>query len=135
MINKQLILFLSLCLISGGVWAQNAKQHTKKNLVVRQWKLKNGHQSNFLDHQTTYDSLGRKIEEIEYASYGQRERIVIEYDGTSKRISREVEYDDKDKVRRIRKYEYNPNGTKKKQYNYNPKGVLVSTKEYEYSYR
>ncbi len=133
--NKSLILLLILCLVGGGVWAQSSKQHMKRNLVVKQWKVKSSGKANFLDHQTTYDSLGRKIEEIEYASYGQKERVVTEYQGTTKRISREIEYDDKDKVRRIRKYDYNDNGTKKKQYNYNPKGALVSTKEFEYSYK
>jgi hypothetical protein len=133
--QKQLVLVLMLCLIGGGVWAQSDKQPVRRNVVVRQWKVKSGKQTRQLDPQSTFDSLGRKVEEIEYASYGQKERIVTEYEGSSKRISREVVYDDKDKVRRIRKYEYNPNGTKKKQYNYKPDGKLSSTKEYEYSYK
>lgn len=133
--QKQLVLVLMLCLIGGGVWAQNDKRPVRRNVVVRQWKVKSGKQTRQLDHQSTFDSLGRKVEEIEYASYGQKERIVTEYEGNTKRISREVVYDDKDKVRRIRKYEYNANGTKKKQYNYKPDGKLSSTKEYEYSYK
>ena len=91
-----------------------------------------------MDHVTTYDSLGRKIEEIEYASYGQKSRVVSEYvdplDPASK-VLREIEYNDRDKVTRIKKYEYNEDGSKKRQYNYYPNGKLESVKEYELIFR
>jgi len=35
-------------------------------------------------------------------------------------------------VVRVRKYEYNADGTKNKQYNYLPNGKLYSVKTYEY---
>ena len=41
-------------------------------------------------------------------------------------------YDSKNKVVRIRKFEYYEDGSKKKQYNYDPDGKLVSTREFEY---
>ena len=89
----------------------------------------------FLDHVTTYDSLGRKIEEIEYTNYGQKSRVVSEYpagsDVTAK-VTREIEYNDRDKVVRIRKFEYNDDGSKKRQLNYYPNGKLESVKVFEY---
>lgn len=113
--------------------AQNtgSKKERKKNLVIKEWNLKAGSQTPFLDNVVTYDEMGRKIEEIEYASYGQKYRIVFEYEGKNTKCSREVEYNDKNKVVSIKKFEYNADGTKSKQYTYLPNGKLKSTKIYE----
>ena len=113
--------------------AQNtgSKKERKKNLVVKEWNLKAGSQTPFLDNVVTYDEMGRKIEEIEYASYGQKYRIVYEYEGKNTKCSREVEYNDKNKVVSVKKFEYNADGTKSKQYTYLPNGKLKSTKIYE----
>ena len=111
------------------------KRERRQGMTVKEWNTPAGSKQAFLDHVTTYDSLGRKIEEIEYASYGQTTRVVSEYppdsDVTAK-VVREIEYNDRDKVARIRKFEYYPDGTKKRQLNYYPNGKLESVKEYEY---
>ncbi|MBR4137265.1 MAG: hypothetical protein IKU05_02530 [Bacteroidales bacterium] len=110
------------------------KRQKRKGLTIKEWNTQNGSKQAFLDHVTTYDSLGRKIEEIEYASYGQKSRVVSEYvdaaDPASK-VLREIEYNDRDKVVRIRKFEYNEDGSKKRQLNYYPNGKLESVKEFE----
>lgn len=110
-----------------------AKRAKRKNLTIREWNTDAKAKTRWLDHITTYDSLGRKVEEIEYATYGQVQRVIIEYDANGF-VSREVVYNDKDKPVRIRKYEYNDNGTKKKQYNYLPNGKLYSVKVFEYAF-
>lgn len=110
-----------------------AKRAKRKNLTIREWNTDAKAKTRWLDHITTYDSLGRKVEEIEYATYGQVQRVIIEYDADGF-VSREVVYNDKDKPVRIRKYEYNDNGTKKKQYNYLPNGKLYSVKVFEYAF-
>lgn len=109
----------------------SSKREKKKNMVVKEWNLKAGSNTPFLDNVVTFDDHGRKIEEIEYASYGQKYRIVYEYEGNSMKCSREVEYNDKDKVVSIKKFEYNADGTKAKQYTYLPNGKLKNTKIYE----
>ena len=110
------------------------KRQKRKGLTIKEWNTQAGAKQAFLDHVTTYDSLGRKIEEIEYASYGQKMRVVSEYvdpiDPASK-VSREIEYNDRDRVVRIRKFEYNDDGSKKRQLNYYPNGKLESVKEFE----
>ena len=110
------------------------KRQKRKGLTIKEWNTQVGQKQAFLDHVTTYDSLGRKIEEIEYASYGQKARYVFEYvdaiDPASK-VLREIEYNDRDKVTRIKKYEYNDDGSKKRQLNYLPNGKLESVKEFE----
>ena len=111
---------------------QLAKREKRKNLTVKEWNTDSKTKTRWLDHLTTYDSGGRKVEEIEYATYGQKERITIEYDEVTGKVSKEVVYDDRDKPVRIRKYEYSEDGTKKKQYNYLPNGKLYSVKVFEY---
>ncbi len=131
-------LFILICTLAGalGIFAQVspetlAKRERRKNLTVKEWNTLQGNKTRFLDRMTTYDEQGRKIEEIEYTSYGQKYRITYEYDTTGA-VSKEVEYDDRNKPVRIRKYEYNADGTKHKQYNYLPNGKLYSIKVFEY---
>lgn len=108
-----------------------AKRAKRKNLTVKEWNIEQNASTRWMDHIKTYDSLGRCIEEIEYAKYGQKERIVTQYNEKGL-IAKEIVYDDRNKVIRVRKYEYNPDGSKKKQYNYLPNGKLYSVKTYEY---
>ena len=112
-----------------------SKRERKKNLIVREWNQKQGSGTPYLDNVVTYDELGRKIEEIEYASYGQKKRITYSYEGTSTKCIEQVEYDDKNKPLRIKQFTYNEDGTRKMQKNYKPNGKLESTKTFEYSYQ
>ena len=111
------------------------KREQRKNLVVKEMNTDAKGNRKWLDHYTVWDENGFKLEEIEYAVYGQRERVTFEYDYTTGRCIRENVYNDKNKLYRIRKYEYLDNGRKKIQYNYNPDGKLYSTKVFEYSYK
>lgn len=141
---KKLLIFSFLIALIIPAFSQHVtpetliKRQKRKGLTVKEWNTMSGSKQAFLDHVTTYDSLGRKIEEIEYATYGQKSRVVSEYvdplDPASK-VLREIEYNDRDKVVRIRKFEYNEDGTKKRQYNYYPNGKLESTKEFELIFR
>ena len=137
--KKYLVIgLIGLISLIGTVQAQNdksGKRDRKKNLVVKEWNQKQGSATPYLDNIVTYDELGRKVEEIEYASYGQKQRTVYEYEGSNMKCSRQIEYDHKNHVTRIKKFEYNEDGTKAKQYNYKPNGKLESTKTFEYSYK
>ena len=48
------------------------------------------------------------------------------------KVVREIEYNDRDKVSRIRKFEYDEDGAKVRQLNYYPNGKLESVKTFEY---
>ena len=109
------------------------RRERRQNRVIKEWNTEG--KRKWMDRLSVWDHLGRKIEDIEYASYGQRERVVTEYQGDDLKAHREIVYNDKNKVVRIRKFEYNPDGTKKMQYNYLPNGKLYSVKVFEYSYR
>lgn len=136
MSSKRILLILLAILPMVGALADVspetlAKRAKRKNLTVKEWNTDAASRTKWLDHLTVYDSEGRKVEEIEYAVYGQVNRVVIEYDENGQ-VSREIVYNEKNKPTRIRKYEYNENGTKKKQYNYLPNGKLYSVKVFEY---
>ena len=111
------------------------KRELRKGLVVKEMNTDAKGTKQWMDHLTVWDENGYKLEEIEYSVYGQRERITYEYDYTTGRCIRENVYNDKNKLFRIRKYEYHDNGRKKIQYNYLPNGKLYSTKVFEYSYK
>ena len=136
--HKIILLFAAL-LCSVKAVAQEvspetlAKRQKRKNLTVTEWNTDSKGRNRWMDHVTIYDEQGRKIEEIEYASYGQRERVVTTY-GENGLVAKEIVYNDRNKPVRIRKYEYNADGTKKKQYNYLPNGKLYSIKEYNYKF-
>lgn len=136
MMKKYLLILLAMTCVCVGVMAQTdkpGKRERKKNLVVKEWNQRQGSSTPYLDHVTTYDELGRKVEEIEYASYGQKKRITYSYEGNSTKCKEQVEYNEKNRAVRIKQFEYNEDGTKKKQYNYSPNGKLESTKTFEYT--
>lgn len=123
---------------AGTISAQSPEQlfekhERKKNLTIEEFNSDAKGKNKWMDHKTTYNAKGYKIEEIEYAVYGQRERVVFEYDANGM-CTKEIVYDEHNKVSRIRKYTYNSDGTKKMQYNYLPNGRLYSTKLYQYTY-
>ena len=141
---RRLVMVLAFMAITLGALAQQVsdatvvKRENRRGMTVKEWNTAVGSKRAFLDRVTTYDSLGRKIEEIEYASYGQKWRVVSEYPANSDitaKVVREIEYNDRDKVSRIRKFEYNPDGSKKRQLNYYPNGKLESVKTYETIYK
>lgn len=132
-----LLAFISFLAMPVAMSAQDldaatlAKRAGRRNMTIKEWNTDAKSKTRWLDRVTTYDAEGRKIEQIEYASYGQKWRETYEY-GENGRVEREVEYDDRNKPKTIRKYEYNEDGTKKKQYNYAPNGRLLTIKVFEY---
>ncbi|MBP1672940.1 MAG: hypothetical protein H6Q25_755 [Bacteroidetes bacterium] len=137
---KKNIVFIILILVflevstEGFSQTEKVKKPTKKNLTVKEWNTNSDTKTKFLDHVSIFNDLGLKIEEIEYANYGIKSKIVYEYD-TNKRCIQQTEYDGRERVVEIKKFEYNVDGTKKKQSTYNPKGKLISEKEFEYIYK
>ena len=138
---KKLMIMMAFLVVSMGLAAQSVSESTiqkrdnRRGMVLKEWNTVAGDSRAFLDRVTTYDEFGRKIEEIEYASYGQKWRIVFEYPPNSDitaKVVREIEYNDRDRVVRIRKYEYDEDGNKVRQLNYYPNGRLESIKTFEY---
>ncbi|MBQ7192375.1 MAG: hypothetical protein IJS00_05835 [Paludibacteraceae bacterium] len=140
--NKYISLLFCLCsLVILPLEAQSlltpeqlAKREKRKNLIVKEWNTDSKSNTRWLDRVKVYDSQGRCVEEIEYASYGQRWRVTSQYNDTTGKVVEEVEYNDRNRPTRIKRYEWNADGTKAKQYNYLPNGKLYSVKVYEYTF-
>lgn len=110
------------------------KKPTKKNLTIKEWNTNKETKTKFLDHVTVYNETGQKLEEVEYANYGIKTKIVYSYD-ENKRCIQQTEYDGRNRIVEFKKFEYNPDGTKKKQITYSAKGKVTSEKEFEYIYK
>ena len=130
---KPILLLTALAALALGASAQT--KPLLKNTTVKEYSLKAKSKTQMLDHVTVYDELGRKIEETEYAVYGQKNRVVYEYEGDSRLCTREIVYNDKNSPVRIKKIEYNPDCTKHRELVYDPDGILKSSKTYTYETR
>ena len=131
---KKILLTIAAALMALaplGAQEQEAPKINKKNLVIKEWNTDAKSKHRVLDHQTTYNADGKKIEEIEYNSSGQKWRKRYEYNAAGK-VSRELVYDEKNKLQAVKKIEYNEFGRKKSQYTYDAKGRLKTMKVFEY---
>ncbi len=126
---------LSTLLLSLGAFAQESggtvEKINKKNLVIKEWNTAAGSSRKVLDHKTIYNSEGKKIEESEYDSVGLKWTKKYEH-GPGGKVSRELLYNEKNKLQTIKKFEYNEFGRKKVQYTYDAKGKLLTVKNFEY---
>ncbi|MBQ9652874.1 MAG: hypothetical protein IJV32_01470 [Bacteroidales bacterium] len=130
--KRILILALASLLLIPAAGAQEAqKKINKKNLVIKEWNTDPKGGNKVLDHVTSYSPEGKKIEEIEYNSEGQKWRKRFEY-GAGEKVSKEYVYDGKNRLQTYKTFEYNEFARKKVQYTYNAKGKLISVKHYEY---
>ena len=134
---KRIALILTsaiVLLLSGTVaGAQDASTQKidKRNLVIKEWNTDARSNNRTLDHVTTFSPDGKKLEEIEYGSTGQKWRKRFHYNEAGKCVQEDV-YDERNKLNSVKKFEYNEFGRKKTQTTYNPKGKVVSIKHYEY---
>lgn len=128
--KRLLILLASALLLVPAAGAQEAPKMNKKNLVIKEWNTDPKGNNKVLDHITTFNADGRKTEEIEYNSDGQKWRKRFEY-GADGKVSKELVYDHRNRLQTYKKFEFNEFGRKKIQYTYNAKGKLISIKQYE----
>ena len=115
----------------GAQQPGSAPKINKKNLVIKEWNTDPKGMNKVLDHVTTYNPDGRKVEELEYHSDGQKWRKRFEYDAAGK-VTKEFIYDNRNRLQSYKQFEYNEFGRKKVQYTYNPKGKLLGVKHFEY---
>ena len=129
---KRLILIVAgALLLLPAAGAQEPQKMNKKNLVIKEWNTDPKGGNKVLDHVTTFSPEGKKMEETEYGSDGQKWRKRFEY-GPDGKVSRELVYDNRNRLHTYKTFEWNEFGKKKVQYTYNAKGKLLSIKHYEY---
>ena len=130
---KKIILVLAVLAGAAGMASaqDNSQKINKKNLVIKEWNTDVKTNAQILDHTTTYNSDGRKIEEIEYSPNGVKWRKRFEYNAAGK-VTKELVYDNHNRLQTYKTYEYNEFGRKKTQCTYDAKRKLLVTKIYEY---
>lgn len=129
---KRLILIAAWALLLlPAAGAQEPQKMNKKNLVIKEWNTDPKGGNKVLDHVTSFSPEGKKMEETEYGSDGQKWRKRFEY-GPDGKVSRELVYDNRNRLQTYKTFEWNQFGKKKVQYTYNAKGKLLSIKHYEY---
>lgn len=128
---KKILFVIWVLMISVSAGAQENQKINKKNLVVKEWKTDAKTNRKMLDHVTTYNPDGKKVEEIEYGDKDQKWRKRYEYDDSGK-MKMEMVYDEKNSLVNYKKFEYYEFGKKKTQYTYDAKGNLTSIKVFEY---
>lgn len=128
-------ILLGLCFLLTGLSASAQDASTgkidKRNLVIKEWNTDIRSGARVLDHVTTYSADGKKLEEIEYNSDGQKWRKRFTYNEAGKCIQEDI-YDERNRLNSIKKFEYNEFGRKKTQTTYNAKGKVVAVKHFEY---
>lgn len=129
--KKLLTIAASLLLALPLLQAQEVQKINKKNLVIKEWNTDARTNARVLDHVTTYSPEGKKIEEIEYSGSRQKWRKRYEY-GADGKVSRELIYNEYNKLEAVKKYTYNEFGRKHTQYNYDGRGKLQTIKVFEY---
>ena len=132
---KKLLTLIALIVafIAPAIAQDTGQKINKKNLVIKEWNTDPRSGKKMLDRVTTYNSDGKKVEEIEYGSEGQKWRKRYEYaPGADGKCLKESVYDERNRLNTVKKYEYNEFGRKKTQYNYNAKGKLLTVKVFEY---
>lgn len=129
--KRLLTIAAALLLILPALSAQETQKINKKNLVIKEWNTDAKTNARILDHQTTYNPDGKKVEEIEYGQRSQKWRKRYEY-GADGKVSRELIYDERNKLNSVKKFEYNEFGRKKTQYTYDNRGKLQTIKVFEY---
>ena len=129
--KKLLTIAASLLLALPLLQAQEVQKINKKNLVIKEWNTDARTNARVLDHVTTYSPEGKKIVEIEYSGSRQKWRKRYEY-GADGKVSRELIYNEYNKLEAVKKYTYNEFGRKHTQYNYDGRGKLQTIKVFEY---
>ncbi len=129
--KRLMIMAAAVLLTLPALNAQETQKINKKNLVIKEWNTDVASKARILDHQTTYNPDGKKDEEIEYGQKSQKWRKRYEY-GADGKVSRELLYDERNKLVSVKKFDYNEFGRKKTQYTYDAKGKLKTIKVFEY---
>ena len=127
---KKLTVVLAAALLLLVLPAGAQQKVDRKNLTIKEWNTDVRTNQKYLDHVTTYNAQGKKIEEIEYTPLGQKWRKRYEH-GENGKVSKEYIYDERNVMISYKVFEYNEIG-KKTQTTYTPRGKVKTIKVYEY---
>lgn len=106
-----------------------------KQLVVKEWKTTPDGRKKWIDHAEVYNAKGQLIEEAEYSDFGTRLAWRSEYEYNAQgQLIKERLYNERNKLDKVRTFEYDADGVCTRRMNYAANGVLNSYRQYEYSF-
>ena len=106
-----------------------------KQLTVNEWKTTPDGKKKWIDHAEVYNAKGELIEEAEYSDYGTRLAWRAEYKYNERgQLVKELIYNERDKLSKIRTFEYDSNGVCTRRMNYSADGKLNSYRQYQYTF-
>ena len=106
-----------------------------KQLTVNEWKTTPDGKKKWIDHAEVYNAKGERIEEAEYSDYGTRLAWRSEYQYNERgQLVKELIYNERDKLSKIRTFEYDSNGVCTRRMNYSADGKLNSYRQYQYTF-
>ena len=138
--HLHIILTLFALLLAVSAYAdypersQEAKRKGKR-LTVKEWKTTPDGKHKWVGHIEVYNAQGQLIEESEYGDYGRNLTWRAEFFYNTKgELEKEIVYNERNKVSKVRKYEYDSNGVCRRRLNYGANGILNSYRQFEFSY-
>ena len=106
-----------------------------KQLTVNEWKTTPDGKKKWIDHAEVYNAKGELIEEAEYSDYGTRLAWRAEYQYNERgQLIKELIYNERDKISKIRTFEYDASGVCTRRMNYSADGKLNSYRQYQYTF-
>ena len=106
-----------------------------ERLTVKEWKTTPDGKNKWIDHTEVYNAQGQLVEEAEYSDFGRSLAWRAEFTyNAGGQLVMEVVYNERNKVSKVRKYEYDANGVCTRRLNYNANGTLNSYRQFEYSF-
>ena len=137
---KHIVAIIALILLPTITMAQNPERAAMarakgKQLTVNEWKTTPDGKKTWVDHAEVYNAKGQLIEEAEYSDYGTRLAWRAEYKYNEKgQLTKELIYNERDKLSKIRTFEYDANGVCTRRMNYSADGKLNSYRQYKYTF-
>jgi hypothetical protein len=105
----------------------------QKTMTVKEWKTTPDGKNKWIDHTEVYNAQGQLVEEAEYSDFGRSLAWRAEFTyNAGGQLVMEVVYNERNKVSKVRKYEYDANGVCTRRLNYNANGTLNSYRQFEY---
>lgn len=139
--NMRHILLLVLLLLTATIAyadyperSDMARQRGQK-LTVKEWKTTPDGKNRWVDHIEVYNAQGQLIEESEYSDFGRSLAWRSEFTYNDQgQLIQEVVYNERNRVTKVRKFEYDSNGVCTRRLNYNANGMLNSYRAFEYTF-
>lgn len=137
---KHIVAIIALILLPTITMAQNPERAAMarakgKQLTVNEWKTTPDGKKTWVDHAEVYNAKGQLIEEAEYSDYGTRLAWRAEYIYNDKgQLTKELIYNERDKLSKIRTFEYDANGICTRRMNYSADGKLNSYRQFKYTF-